>query len=713
MYAGAEKRTYRFEGFVADPMRRILLRDGEAIPITPKAFSILLVLIERRGEVVAKEELIQRVWASAYVSDANLMQNVSSLRKALGEKAGDGHFVVTVPGQGYCFAVPVEIREESGIFRRPDFAELSAEKPASEDVAQVAAESIPVGRGRPVLRIGLSLAAGAILIAGISLVVARLAGGAPGPAEDLGSVAPPRRPSVAVLGFKDLSPSRETAWLAPALAEMLSTELAADPRLRVVSRTDVARARSLVEIGDAGTVGGETLTRIQTIVGAERLVIGTYLALPDKSDRRIRLDIRVVEASGGEVLASLAELGRESELFDLVARSGARLRQALGYDEPSPDRVRAARALRPADTLAMQLYAQGLERLHASDAPQAVDLLQRAVDADPGSPVIRSAFAQALEMLGYDARAVEQAEKAVELSASLPREERLGMQARLQAVRQEWDGASATYRTLWTFYPDDLEYGLQLANSLLRAGRFADSRETLAALHRLPAPQGDDARIDLLEARLGARTSDKAAQLRAARAAIGKGRRSGEVLLVAQALVYEGDALMAAGHTNRAVLDFREAKRLAEREGQPFILGMALAYLGAGLQAQGDLAGAEQAQRESLAIVEKLGSLFGIASQHRRLGLLYQAKGEPAEALDHFEQALVFFSKMGDRLMEALTLDAMGQVLSAQGDREGARQRFELALRHYRGLEDKRGTDAMLAKLANLERGHSGGGSAK
>ncbi|HYN21065.1 MAG TPA: tetratricopeptide repeat protein, partial [Thermoanaerobaculia bacterium] len=117
------------------------------------------------------------------------------------------------------------------------------------------------------------------------------------------------------------------------------------------------------------------------------------------------------------------------------------------------------------------------------------------------------------------------------------------------------------------------------------------------------------------------------------------------------------------------------------------------------------LAGAEQAQRESLAIVEKLGSLFGIASQHRRLGLLYQAKGEPAEALDHFEQALVFFSKMGDRLMEALTLDAMGQVLSAQGDREGARQRFELALRHYRGLEDKRGTDAMLAKLANLERG--------
>ncbi|HYN22032.1 MAG TPA: winged helix-turn-helix domain-containing protein, partial [Thermoanaerobaculia bacterium] len=576
MYSGAEKRTYRFEGFVVDPMRRVLLRDGETVPITPKAFSILLVLIERSGEVVAKEELIQRVWASAYVSDANLMRNVSSLRKALGEKAGDGRFVVTVPGQGYTFAVPVEIREESGIFPRPDFAELRREEPLPEGGARQPEESAPVPRMRPVLRIAISLAAGAILIAAISLSLTRLAGGASEPREDLGSVAPPRRPSVAVLGFKDLSPSRETAWLAPALAEMLSTELAADPRLRVVSRTDVARARSLVEIGDAGTVGGETLTRIQTIVGAERLVIGTYLALPDKSGRRIRLDIRVVEAPSGEVLVSLAEVGRESELFDVVSRSGARLRQALGYDEPSPAQVQAARALRPADTEAMQLYAQGLDRLHAYDAPRALELLQQAADAEPASAVIRSALAQALEMIGYDARAVAQAEKAVELSASLPREERLGMQARLQAVRQEWDGASATYRTLWTFYPDDLEYGLQLANSLLRAGRFADSRETLAALHRLPAPRGDDARIDVLEARLGARTSDKAAQLRAARAAIGKGRRSGEVLLVAQALVYEGDALMAAGHTNRAVLDFREAKRLAEREGQPFILGMAL-----------------------------------------------------------------------------------------------------------------------------------------
>lgn len=702
MNGTTEKRTYRFEGFIVDPMRRILVRDGDAVPITPKAFSILLALIERRGEIVPKEELIQKVWASTYVSDANLTQNVSSLRKALGEKAGDGRFVVTVPGQGYTFAVPVEVREESGFFTRPVVVPPSVQEPAPENGTETPAETV-AAPGRRGLRIGLGLVAVSLLV-GISFSIAKLAGGALAPQEDLGSVTPPRRPSVAVLGFKNLLPSKKTEWLGPALAEMLSTELAADPRVRVVSRSDVARARSLLKIQDTGTVDDAALSQIQRIVGADRLVSGTYLVLPDSPDHQIRLDVRILKASPGEVVESLAEQGRESDLFDLVARTGARLRRTLGYDEPSPAQVRAARALQPADTEAMQLYAQGRERLHVSDAPKALELLQRAVEADPGSAVIRSAYAQALEMTGYDARAVEQAEKAVELSSSLPSEERLGMQARLKGLRQDWQGASATYRSLWTFYPDDLEYGLQLAHSLLRAGRFADCRDTLAALRRLPAPQGDDPRIDLLEARLAWRTSDKQTQLRAAKAAIAKGQRSGEVLLIAQALSYRGDVFLSAGDPKRAIVDFQEARKLAKREGQLFIEGMLVSDLGMALQAQGDLAGAEKAHREALGIAETLGSLLGIASQHRHLGVLHQLRGELAEALDDFEQALVLYRKMEDRLMEARTLGTMGEVFAAQRDPARARQRFEQALQNYRELEDRRGMEEMGTKLARLDK---------
>src|SRR5262245_16400318 len=114
--ARTEKIQYEFDLFRVDPVRRRLLRAGEQVPLTPKAFSILMVLLENRGEVVEKEALIRRVWPDAYVTEANLTQNISALRKALGERANDHRYVVTVPGFGYSFVAEVveAPRESSG-----------------------------------------------------------------------------------------------------------------------------------------------------------------------------------------------------------------------------------------------------------------------------------------------------------------------------------------------------------------------------------------------------------------------------------------------------------------------------------------------------------------------------------------------------------------------------------------------------------------------
>src|SRR3954470_21442771 len=115
----AEKQVYEFDGFRVDPVRRRLLKGGKQVSLTPKAFSILVVLLENRGEVVEKEELIRRIWPDTFVTEANLTQNVSSLRKALGERANDHRYVVTVPGRGYSFvAQAVEVpRESTGEFQ--------------------------------------------------------------------------------------------------------------------------------------------------------------------------------------------------------------------------------------------------------------------------------------------------------------------------------------------------------------------------------------------------------------------------------------------------------------------------------------------------------------------------------------------------------------------------------------------------------------------
>src|SRR4030095_1674029 len=96
---GSEEReriVFEFDGFRADPVRRVLSYQGEPVAITPKALSILLVLLDRAGEVVEKKELIERVWPGVFVSEANLTQNIFSLRKTLGAMGGGKRDLLTI-----------------------------------------------------------------------------------------------------------------------------------------------------------------------------------------------------------------------------------------------------------------------------------------------------------------------------------------------------------------------------------------------------------------------------------------------------------------------------------------------------------------------------------------------------------------------------------------------------------------------------------------
>jgi tetratricopeptide (TPR) repeat protein len=460
-------------------------------------------------------------------------------------------------------------------------------------------------------------------------------------------------------------------------------------RVRVASRENVARVRKDLEVPDSGALDEAALKRIRSIVGSDLLVTGTYLALDEGGERRIRLDVRVQEIPGGDTVASLAEVGKEDGLFELVSRTGAHLRQVLGLDELSPGQARAARALQPTDPGAVRLYMQGLERLSASDAPRALELLGQAAESEPRSAVIHSALSEAYGLLGYDDRALGEQKRAVALAGALPREPRLGIQARLYELSRDWARASETYRSLWTFYPDNVEYGLKLANCLMRSGRSADALETISALHRLPPPDGEDPRADVLEARIARRLSDPALELRAAEAAVAKGRRSGETMLTAQALVFQGDALLTMGSVDPAVANFREALELAGSSDNPMILGMAYANLGHALQSRGDLEEAEAADREALAIAQRIGTGVGISSQLEILGDLHRLRGELDEALDLLNQALAWYLKLGDRTLQGRVRSTIGLTLWARGDLASARDSLEQSLALSRDTGDR------------------------
>lgn len=108
------RHLYEFGSFRLDVAERLLLRDGEGVPLTPKAFDLLLALLQQPGRLVEKEALLKAVWPDSFVEENNLADNISRLRKALGEGENGQKFIETVPKRGYRFVAEVKIQNELG-----------------------------------------------------------------------------------------------------------------------------------------------------------------------------------------------------------------------------------------------------------------------------------------------------------------------------------------------------------------------------------------------------------------------------------------------------------------------------------------------------------------------------------------------------------------------------------------------------------------------
>ena len=313
---------------------------------------------------------------------------------------------------------------------------------------------------------------------------------------------------MAVLGFKNLSGKPDEAWISTALAEMLSTELAAGEQVRTIPGENIARMKVDLALTDADSFGQESLAKIRHHLGTDLVVVGSYLAMGRSGGGKIRLDFRLQDAVAGETIASVSETGTENELLDLVSRSGAEIRRKLGIGEVSDSDTSRVRASLPSNGEAARLYSEGLAQLHVLNALAARDLLQKAVQADPKHAPAHAALAEAWSALGYDSRAAAEAKRALDLSENLSREERLFVEGRYHEFSRDWPKAIEIYRTLAGFFPDNLEYGLRLAASQAAGGSGKEALATIEGLRSLPAPASDDARVDLAEANAAAVIGD-------------------------------------------------------------------------------------------------------------------------------------------------------------------------------------------------------------
>ena len=222
-----DNQSYEFGRFRLNVADRVLLREGELVPLTPKVFDILLVLVESSGQVVAKDDLMKRVWPNTFVEEGNLTQNISLLRKALGETPGGVQFIETVPRRGYRFVAETsEANGRIGSVAASPSSSVSSSPAQSDPVVSAQVPSTVSARRRtPAFVVAAALVVFSII--GLMYFTSKA-----------GNTAAIQ--SIAVLPFVDESADPDAEYINDKIAESLINSLSKLPQLRVVPRSVVA-----------------------------------------------------------------------------------------------------------------------------------------------------------------------------------------------------------------------------------------------------------------------------------------------------------------------------------------------------------------------------------------------------------------------------------------------------------------------------------------
>lgn len=290
---------YEFGAFRLDATQRLLLRDGEIVPLTPKVFEILLVLVENGGRVVEKDDLMKRVWPDTFVEEGNLTQNVSLLRKALGEAQNGEQYVETLPRRGYRFAATISTGERDG---HEAFPAAIGSKLSGGGKSVWLSRLLHGGRSRWFVGAAFLI----IAVSGVAYFNMRQKGAALGykPID-----------SIAVLPFASDLGDPETEYLNDKIAESLINGLAQLPKLRVIPRTMVMKYKGREvdprglgrELGVRAVVTGRVQRRGETLsIQADLIDVSAVSQIWGQHYERKLEDILLVpEEISREIFASL------------------------------------------------------------------------------------------------------------------------------------------------------------------------------------------------------------------------------------------------------------------------------------------------------------------------------------------------------------------------------------------------------------------------
>jgi eukaryotic-like serine/threonine-protein kinase len=492
------------------------------------------------------------------------------------------------------------------------------------------------------------------------------------------------RPSAAVLGFRNVSAKGEYPWVSRALSDVLNRTLAAGGQFRNVNQELVAKSKVDLSIPDAEVLDRAQLSRMHRALDSDYIVLGSYSV----GNGEIRLDIRAQDTRTGETIASVSDNGLSPALVELALRTGASLRQRLGIGDLTSAELKSLTAAFPAAPEAMGDYSEGQERLNLLDAEGAKEALVTATERAPEHALSHYALSVAWSMLGYESRAMNEAKRATELSGELSRPDQLSIEARYRETIHQKARSVEIYKTLFQLFPDDIEYGLRLAELQTDSGKGGDARETLKALRKLPDPMGRDPRIDLAEANAASSLGDYQLSMKAAARAVQQAEADGTRSIAAQAHFRQGVAFLHTQDFDRAKQSLRSAIALYDALGNR--RGVASGWNGLGnvLNREGDLAGSRHAYERALEELRQVGDKSEMAGVIGNLSNVVGDAGDLDLSLKLYEQELSIAREIDDRHLIAETLNNIGVIEVLQGRLTHGANHFQESIEILRDLGD-------------------------
>ena len=429
----------------------------------------------------------------------------------------------------------------------------------------------------------------------------------------------------------------------------------------------------------------ETLAGIYQHLGSNLVVLGSYIVIGGQT----RVDVRVQDTAKGETVATLSASQPEANLLDLVKDLGVRLRRECAAGTITTEEAAAVRATEPETADAARLYAEGVEKLRAFDNLAASQHLEQAVAAEPNNALAHLALARAWGELGYDLKAESEAKEAYDLSRTFSRKESLLIEADYRVTTRAWDRAVDLYKSLWTFYPDDLEYGLRLSDAQISAGQAQNALTTVNTLHKFAGPLHNDPRIDLAEARSQAGLADFRQANAAAQAAEKKAIKLGERFLIAQALLEQCGDLLQLGQYADAKSKGEQAEETFRTAGDFRSQAKSLTCIANVAAGQGETANARTMYEKALALARQTGAQNDVAGALINLGNLLANNGAIDESSQRYREALSVAQAAGDSSDALLAQSNLAANLMSHGDFAAARPQFESSIKIARALGDQ------------------------